>query len=57
MNVPFGEEGFANCDQVHVENRNSDGLGSPIGAVAAVLFGAGRSYKNPTTILLIENLQ
>lgn len=22
MNVPFGEEGFANCDAVHVENRN-----------------------------------
>ena len=22
MHVPFGEEGFANCDEVHVENRN-----------------------------------
>lgn len=22
MNVPFGEEGFGNCDAVHVENRN-----------------------------------
>merc|ERR1711939_781377 len=22
LNVPFGEEGFASCDAVHVENRN-----------------------------------
>ena len=22
LNVPFGEEGFANCDAVHVEDRN-----------------------------------
>ena len=35
---------------------DEDGLGSPIGAVAAVLFGAGRSHKNPTTIFGIENL-
>ncbi len=32
------------------------GLGSPIGAVAAVLFGAGRNHKNPTTIFGLENL-
>merc|ERR1719230_2191925 len=36
LHVPFGEEGFANCDAVHVEDRNL--IAVPTAETAGLLF-------------------